>query len=136
MSIANIPCLPPSLTVSGLRVRRCVHLDMLKTVMRRFFFALIALFLLVSHAAPSGAQEIEPGDSCTLAEQGRFKHSGGPENAGEGYLMTCNGSVWIKIFGLAEDGIFRPQFVDMPNCDDGDVIVFHAASGGLACSNN
>lgn len=49
--------------------------------------------------------------------------------------MTCNGSVWVKVFGLAGDGIFRPQFVNMPNCDDGDIIVYHAATGGLACSN-
>lgn len=142
MSSADIPRLPPPLTGQGRCVRRHAHPDMFKAAMRLVIklrrwvlSALLAVFLLVSNAVPSSAQEVEPGDGCTPSEQGRFRHSGGPANAGEGYLMTCNGSVWVKVFGLAGDGIFRPQFVNMPNCDDGDIIVYHAASGGLACSN-
>lgn len=44
---------------------------------------------------PVRAQEAQPGDACTNIH--RFKHVGGPENPGAGYLLVCDGSTWQRV---------------------------------------
>jgi hypothetical protein len=50
--------------------------------------------LLCAHAY---AAETLPGDACTVGETDLYRHSGGPENPGTGYLLVCNGSNWRAV---------------------------------------
>lgn len=98
------------------------------------FIAVAGLLSFAALATPSIAQEIEPGDGCTMAEQGQFKYTGGPANAGEGHLVSCDGTEWVSVFSFGPTGVLRPRLVDLSNCADGDTITYHAATGGMACT--
>lgn len=60
-------------------------------------YVLIACLLMV-FVFPLSAQAADPvpGDACTIPNA--FFQSGGPENAGVVYFMTCQGGVWVDIY--------------------------------------
>lgn len=63
--------------------------------MIRFLLALFT-FLVSFHLAPTAqAQDAAPGDVCTTPNS--YRVSGGVENAGTIYTMTCQGGVWVRI---------------------------------------
>ena len=59
----------------------------------KIFLLMLAVTVWTSHA--SMAQEAVPGDACSTANLTRL--SGGPETSGKGYIMTCQGGVWVRI---------------------------------------
>lgn len=99
----------------------------------RYSIIIFSVLLLFLHF-PAFAQETQPGASCTVEEAGRYRLSGGPDLAGEGYLLTCYNGQWRKIFGFSANGIFHPQFANDLSCNDGNLLVFDAATNGLRCS--
>lgn len=101
---------------------------------RVLFVAALGLLSFACLAEPSCAQEVAPGDACTMGQQGQFKYTGGPANAGEGHLVSCDGAQWNKVFSFGTTGVLRPQLVDLSNCSDGDRITYHAATGGMTCT--
>lgn len=63
--------------------------------MRNSILAL-AVLCAVTFALPVPviAQETQPGEACAAGDIHRFKHVGGPENPGTGYMLVCDGSNW------------------------------------------
>lgn len=61
-----------------------------------FRLLLLVATLLAALLAPMSAraQEAQPGDACATADH--FRISGGPETGGKGYVMTCQGGVWVR----------------------------------------
>jgi hypothetical protein len=57
--------------------------------------SLLGLTLALAFSAPAFAAEPVPGDACTTA--GVYLQSGGPEVAGGGYYLVCDGSVWKSV---------------------------------------
>lgn len=96
-----------------------------------YFFAMAALVMIC--AFPTAAQESRPEDACTPTEEGRYRLSGGAELGGDGFLLSCNGTQWVKVFGFETDGVFRPQFTNTAACADGDALVYDGTTGGIRC---
>jgi len=95
------------------------------------FTALTTLFLVPEDAR---AQEIQPGDACSTT--GRFVRSGGPEIAGAGYLLVCDGSNWqrmIEYDDAANVGI-KQTAPKAPLHVGGEAII--GISTGLACDSD
>ena len=57
---------------------------------RAAFFLLIVFLCWPAHA------ETQPGDACA-GQTDLYRHAGGPENPGAGYLLVCNGSNWRAV---------------------------------------
>lgn len=100
------------------------------TVNIKLLLIFLAMFLPSSFAY---SQDFQPGASCTVADDGRYMLSGGPELSGVGYMLVCNGTQWLKVFSFDRDGFFRPQLVNHSSCQNGEVLTYHSASGGLHC---
>ena len=91
-----------------------------------------AAALFVSH--PSVAQEAAPGDACSTA--GRFVRSGGPEVAGAGYFLVCDGANWqraIEYDDAANIGIKQAD-PKAPLHVGGEAII--GITTGLACDSD
>ena len=63
-------------------------------MLRKSFLALL-LFTVAGLASVSAHADPQPGDACTAANT--HSTSGGPENAGKVFTMTCQGGVWVRI---------------------------------------
>ncbi|MET4129341.1 hypothetical protein, partial [Roseovarius sp. MBR-6] len=100
------------------------------TLYVRLLIIFLTFFLPSSFAY---SQDYQPGDSCTVADDGRYMLSGGPELSGVGYMLVCDGTQWLKVFSFDRDSFFRPQFVNQNSCQNGEVLTYHSASGGLHC---
>lgn len=95
----------------------------------------ISFLVLATLPFSAFAQEAGPGTPCQVAETGHYRLSGGAANGGEGHLLSCNGTEWVRIYSFNNDGVFRPGVVNPGDCTDGQPLVFHAASGGMACGD-
>jgi len=94
-----------------------------------------ALFLFLASPSLVFAQEPQPGDACSSADN--FIRVGGPENPGIGHFLVCDGSNWQPILRYQPDGDVLFGSSGTPNAPlqiDGEVIV--GASSGLACNNS
>src|SRR5574337_562894 len=63
--------------------------------MRNRLLPLVLALLVLAAPFAAQAQETQPGDACTVANQ--FVHVGGPENPGAGLLLVCDGSNWRRV---------------------------------------
>lgn len=70
--------------------------------MRNSLLAALSVLCLMALASPAGAQETQPGDACTTADE--FSRIGGPENPGSGHFLVCDGSVWQPVLRYFTDG--------------------------------
>ncbi len=101
----------------------------------RYIYVLrLISFLFIFFFGPTSlwAQESQPGDPCTVGNNGKYRFSGGPELANTGYLLICDGSNWNKVISFSNSGIMSPTFSG--SCSNGDIVTFDAATGGLSCS--
>ena len=75
----------------------------------------VFIILLFFSSFPVFAAEPAPGDACTQA--GDFTRSGGPEVAGGGHFLYCNGSNWVSVFDYTGSGkIFTQIGNDTGDC--------------------
>lgn len=79
------------------------------------------------------AQTVVPGDSCSSYPTGSYMLSGGSALSGTSYILSCDGTNWVKVLEFSTDGVFRPQYTNMSECADGDSLIYDAATGGIAC---
>jgi len=91
-----------------------------------------SMFVFIS---PALAQEApQPGATCTGAESGQFRQIGGPEEAGGGAFVYCDGSTWKRVLGYNNSGITIPTLSNSQfTCPDGSILRYDAASQGMFC---
>ncbi len=94
---------------------------------------LLALLLATFSASVFAADPI-PGDACSTADS--YQWSGGPEAAGKAYLMTCQGSVWVRILETSATGFVGVKQAAPKTPLDVAGEVKLGVSTGLACNSN
>jgi len=106
----------------------------------------LAMTIVVMILSFPAAADPAPGDSCSLANA--YILSGGPENSGKAYLMTCQSSVWVRMIETSTVGyVGIQQAVPVTPLDVGGAVKLGTSAqtcngtiagalrwnGGLAC---
>lgn len=99
-------------------------------MLRTSFFSLF-VFAVAALASAQALADPQPGDACTTANA--YITSGGPENAGKAFTMTCQGGVWVRITESDTAGNLGVKQADpkAPLHVGGEAII--GPTTGLAC---
>jgi len=90
-------------------------------------------FCTLFFTIPAFAQDAVPGDACSTVNS--YRSSGGVENSGVVYTMTCQGGVWVRIFESDTSGNLgiRQATPAAPLHVGGEILI--GTTTGLACSS-
>lgn len=90
--------------------------------MNRILSALLILVFLAVPAQALVGTDTAPGDACVAGQANQTQVVADPDGDGRGVVLICNGTSWQPE---------KPTFANA--CNDGAVITYDSASGGLAC---